>query len=125
MIDKDQNFSSLLKEHEELEGLFDKHQRALLMRDIAGATATISAFEISLKRHIAFEDEVLLPLYAAKRAETEGATLPVFQAEHRKLRDMVDNLTRETGALYESPDLLASILKLLDEESLFKGLFSH
>ena len=118
-------FSNLLSEHDELEALFDKHQRALITKDLGTAVATISTFENELTRHIAYEDEVLLPLFAAKRAETEGATLPIFHAEHRKLRETAANLSKSTSALYDSSDILGSILKLLDDESLFKGLFSH
>jgi hemerythrin-like domain-containing protein len=125
MIAGSNTFSSLLSEHEELEALFDKHQRALLMRDIGAAVATIATFDNALQRHIAYEDEVLLPLYAAKKAETEGATLPIFHAEHRKLRETAANLATRTRDLYESGDLLASILRLLDDEALFKGLFCH
>jgi hemerythrin-like domain-containing protein len=119
------SLSSMLCEHDELQELFDKHQRALLMRDVGGALAAIGTFEAALERHIACEDEVLLPLYAAKHAETEGANLPIFHAEHRKLRELCASLTQDTGALYDSCDMLGSILKLLDEEALFKGLFSH
>jgi hemerythrin-like domain-containing protein len=78
-----------------------------------------------LERHIALEDQVLLPLYAAKGAETEGGTLTIFHAEHRKLREMVAALARDTEALGSSTDLLGSILKLFDQEAMFKGLFSH
>ena len=72
-----------------------------------------------------YENEVLLPLYGAKKAETEGATLPIFRAEHRKLREVCANLAHSTAALNSSSDVLTSILKLLDEEALFKGLFRH
>jgi hemerythrin-like domain-containing protein len=117
--------ASLLAEHGELERLFDKHQRALLSRDLDSAIATFNTFENELTRHIALEDEVILPLYAAKGAETEGGTLPIFHAEHRKLREMAAELAHGTEALDSSTDLLGSILKLLDQESLFKGLFAH
>jgi regulator of cell morphogenesis and NO signaling len=117
--------SAVLSEHDELEEQFDRHQRALLTRDIAAADATIGTFENALQRHIEYEEQVLLPLYAEKKAEIEGATLPIFYAEHRKLREMCANLRRKTAGLYDSPDVLGSILKLFDEETLFKGLFSH
>jgi hemerythrin-like domain-containing protein len=118
-------FSSLESEHADLERLFDRHQRALLARDVDAAVATINTFENRLKWHIGFEDEVLLPLYKVKAGEVEGGTLPIFQAEHRKLRESVATLARHTSALYTRPDLSGSILNLLDEEVLFKGLFSH
>ena len=104
-------FSSVLAEHAEMEDLFAKHQRALLTRDIPAAVATLKTFENELGRHIAFEDDVLLPLYASKGAELEGATLPIFHAEHRKLREMAANLVRETDALDGSSDLLGAILR--------------
>jgi regulator of cell morphogenesis and NO signaling len=116
---------SLASEHDELEDLFEKHQRALLARDLHLSLVMIRAFENVLERHIEYENEVLLPLYAAKKAETEGATLPIFRSEHRKLREVCAKLTHSTAALNSSSDILASILTLLDEEALFKGLFSH
>jgi hemerythrin-like domain-containing protein len=117
--------STLLCEHDELDDIFAKHQRALLVKDIRAALATIVTFENTLGRHIRYEDEVLLPLYSAKGAETEGGTLSIFHAEHRKLLESTAGLVRKTEALDSSSDLLDSILKLLDEEALFKGLFSH
>lgn len=119
------SLSTLLYEHDELEEIFAKHQRALLVRDTQAALATIATFQNTLKRHIGYEDEVLLPLYSAKGAETEGGTLPIFHSEHRKLLESVAGLVRKTEALQDSSDLLDSILKLLDEEALFKGLLSH
>jgi len=119
------SLSAVLSEHDELEEQFDTHQRALLTRDIAAAYATLTRFEDALQRHIEYEEQVLLPLYAEKGAEIEGATLPIFYAEHRKLREMCADLMRKTSGLYDSFDVVGSILKLFDEEALFKGLFSH
>jgi iron-sulfur cluster repair protein YtfE (RIC family) len=115
----------LLSEHSDLDQLFENHQRALISKDLGTALATITMFQNELKRHIGYEEDVLLPLYKAKNAEVEGGTLPIFQAEHRKLKEMIASLTRRTGALHMTPDILGSILKLLDEETLFKGLFNH
>ena len=118
-------FSSLEEEHEDLERLFEIHQRALLAHDISAAIATITTFENRLKWHIGFEEEVLLPLYKAKAGEVEGGTLPIFQAEHRKLGESVATLSHHTAGLHDAPDTLAAILSLLDEEALFKGLLNH
>ena len=118
-------FSSVLSEHAELVRLFDKHQRTLLTRDIEGAIATLKTFENALELHVEFEDDVLLPLCASKGAEVEGGTLPIYHAEHRKLLEMTRNLVQATEALDATQDLLGSILKIFDDEALFKGLFSH
>jgi hemerythrin-like domain-containing protein len=118
-------FSLLLSEHAGLEELFGKHQRALLSKDVDTALATLATFNSRMNRHIGYEEEVLLPLYAAKGKETTGGTLPIFQAEHRKLREAAAKLARHTEALQTSSDILGSIIALLDEEAMFKGLFNH
>ncbi len=118
-----ESFSSLAKDHVHLGRLFNSHQRALVARDGDTALATLRTFAGELTRHIDYEEQRLLPLYADKGAETVGGTLEIFQAEHRKLREGLVNLTRHTEALNASNDIVASILTLLDEEMRFKGLF--
>ena len=119
------SFSSLCREHDELTRLMDAHQRALIFRNIDAAVTAITAFRSALRRHIQFENERVLPLYADKGAETPGGTLEIFLAEHRKLRLDIDRLTRVTESLYSSRDLAGDIIALLDEEALFKGLLQH
>ena len=119
------SFSLLEDEHIELEHLFDSHQRALLDRNVDTALAVLNTFGDELDQHIDYEEKTLLPIYAEEGGETEGGTLKIFQVEHRKLREDAWRLTRKTEALYASPDMMGSILDLLDEEKMFKGLFHH
>jgi hemerythrin-like domain-containing protein len=119
------SFCSLSSEHVELDQLFNTHQRALVARDLDLALATLTAFKVRLENHVDFEERRLLPLYADKNAETPGGTLEIFQAEHRKIREEVSKLLARTESLQVSDDVLGSILGLLDEESVFKGLFHH
>ncbi len=115
----------VLKDHKELENVFNSHQRALLARDIDAALGLLTRFQDALDRHIRYEEDVLLPLYVERQAETEGGTLKLFQAEHAKLREFTDKLTELTARLYGSPDLAGEILAIFDRETMFKGLFSH
>jgi hemerythrin-like domain-containing protein len=119
------SFTSLSRQHEELAHLFDHHQRALLAGDISTAVAGLTTFQSALETHIDFEQRRLLPLYADKEAETPGGTLEIFQAEHQKLRESVHTLLQKTELLYTSHDLPGSILELLTEETMFKGLLHH
>lgn len=119
------SFSSLTKDHIDLNRLFNSHQRALFARDVDMALALLTTFGTRLNHHIDFEEQRLLPLYADQGAETTGGTLQIFQAEHRKLRDGLAKLTRLTEELYASADLTGSILALLAEETAFNGLFHH
>jgi iron-sulfur cluster repair protein YtfE (RIC family) len=119
------SFSCLIGEHAELERLFDSHQRALLEQNVGAALAVLKAFDDELCEHIDYEENTLLPLFAEEGGETEGATLEMFQVEHRKLREQADRLTKKTQAIFASSDLMGSIIALMDDEALFKGLFHH
>jgi iron-sulfur cluster repair protein YtfE (RIC family) len=120
-----ETFSSLGKQHVHLDHLFRKHQRALLERDLNAATSALAKFEAELRQHIEYEEHRLLPLYADKGGEVSGGTLEIFQAEHRRLREGVADLTQQSKLLEASADLVGSILEVLDEEYIFKGLFHH
>ena len=118
-------FASLSHYHEELDQLFDSHQRGLLGSDIDLALTALSKFSSELGNHIDFEEKRLLPLYADQGADVPGGTLEIFQAEHRKLREGVANLIQRTEQLYAMPDLPGGILALLSDEAVFKNLFHH
>lgn len=109
------SFASLSQQHQNLDRLFDSHQRG----------AALSKFACELERHIEFEERRLLPLYADQGAETAGATLEIFQAEHRKLRDGVATLMRRTNELFATTDLPGATIALLNDEAMFKSLFHH
>jgi iron-sulfur cluster repair protein YtfE (RIC family) len=119
------SFSSLVGEHAELDRLFDVHQRALIEGNVGTALLVLKTFADELYEHIDYEEEKLLPIFAEEGGETEGATLKIFQAEHQKLRKDAAKLTHKTEQLYATSDLVGGILALLDEETMFKGLFHH
>src|SRR5688572_20471372 len=119
------SFSSLEREHTELEYLFGLHQRALLAKNIDTALAILNTFQNQLDEHVDYEERTLLPIYAEEGGEIEGGTLKIFQAEHEKLRKDVSHLSSKTDELYAASDMTGAILALLDEETLFKGLFHH
>jgi len=120
-----ESFTSLAKEHEHLNELFDGHQRGLLEGNVDLALSALATFGGELERHLEFEEHRVLPLYADLGAETPGGTLALFQAEHAKLREAVERLTRRTEELYGARDIKGAIVALLDDEAMFKGLFHH
>lgn len=115
----------LLEEHEGLTKLFESHQRALLAKDLDNAIPVLSKFQDDLLRHIRFEEAWLLPKYAQEGGETAGGTLAIFQAEHRKLQEMMESLARATQNLVTASDPDAQIIAIFDQETVFKGLFNH
>jgi iron-sulfur cluster repair protein YtfE (RIC family) len=115
----------LSDDHEKLHRLFENHQRALLAKHIDSAITTLLKFQGDLERHIHFEETSLLAKYAQEGGETAGGTLTIFLSEHRKLRQLLDKLSHETAALYTARDIDAEIIRIFDEEAMFKGLLSH
>jgi hemerythrin-like domain-containing protein len=85
----------------------------------------VKAFGDEIYEHIEYEEKTLLPVFAEEGGETEGATLEIFLSEHRKLREQADKLIAKTQVLFASTDLMGSIIALMDDEALFKGLFHH
>jgi len=118
-------FTSLERHHDELARLFDSHQRALLASDIDLALAALSKLRSELESHIEFEEHRVINVYADHSAETPGATIAIFQAEHRKLLDRIADLQRKTELLWSASDLPGEILQLLSDEVAFKTLFQH
>lgn len=119
------SFATLLHDHEELNTLFENHQRALLSKDIGRANSALIGFRRLLDEHIRLEEESILPLFVAKHAESPGATRQLFQAEHRKITEIADKLANETLKLSAAADLDRCVIDLMDQEALFKSLLSH
>jgi hemerythrin-like domain-containing protein len=121
-----QSFLRLLIPHGELDELFALHQEALLSLDIPLAMERLQKFERILCRHMADEEELLLPLYRERAGCIPGGAVTLFQAEHRKMVQLVTQLREQLARLAEGPpDLKRQVIHLLDQESLFKHLVEH
>jgi len=117
--------AALLQEHESLNKLFECHQRALLAKDVNNAVLILSKFQADMLRHICFEETCVLPKFVQAGGETAGGTLAIFQAEHQKLKEMIESLRRATLHLFNASDLDAQVITIFDQETFFKGLFRH
>ena len=119
------SFTNLKTLHEELNELFTRHQEALRAADLTLAAARLSAFEESLREHIALEEERLLPIYR-RAGRIPGGPEEFFTGEHAKLlamltqyRAVLEQLRREGG----SPG--RGIIRLFDLGAAFKNLTEH
>ena len=125
--------STLLDDHHALDEAFARHQEALVMRNPRGAVEHLARFARLLKPHMALEDELLLPVYAARAGRVPGGGVELFTAEHVKLLRTLDELTTMARALVdETPEpvracrtLVRRTIALLDREYLFKDLIKH
>ena len=114
----------LLGVHQRLAMLLRAHQVAVIDRDLAVARARWNEFASLLDAHITDEEELLLPLFAERGGEQLQSPPRQFQAEHAKMRVLVDQLTTTLGAM-EPPPSHDQVLELLERESRFRGLMMH
>jgi len=119
------SFNELLDLHARIDETFFAHQSALLRFDFANALAQLELYGSQLREHMLHEEEILLPLYAA-RSNLNGAGAPqIFLADHAKMREFVDLFTTRTVELAGISRPEHDLLQLLDREAFYKRLCSH
>ncbi|MCS7158496.1 MAG: hemerythrin domain-containing protein [Blastocatellia bacterium] len=125
IIEREPSFLLLLRVHERLNELFLQHQEALLEQDLARARERLAVYERELLAHMRPEEDLLLPVYARAGA-IPGGPIELFLGEHRKMREFLERF-RLTLAEFEAhpADLCRRIIRLLDEQAMFKHLVEH
>lgn len=119
------SFSDLLRLHHELDELFFEHQRALIRGDLEVALAKLEGYEKELLDHIWDEEEVLLPIYAARAEAPVGGSAEIFLNEHRKIREYLVLFKAEFVKLSAAGDLERAVIFLLDSQVIYKRLLVH
>lgn len=120
----------LLDLHAALDVLLLRHRVALMRAEIDEALRIYRRFRILLQRHVADEDELVLPIYAqnAPAAGYErGAAAAIYTAEHEnilahlaRLEDGLIHLGEQRGEAR-----IVGSLALLDREKVFTDLLEH
>lgn len=119
------SFSDLLTLHHELDELFLEHQRALIRGDLEVALAKLEGYEKELLDHIWDEEEVLIPIYAARAEAPVGGSAEIFLNEHRKIREYLVLFKAEFVKLFAAGDLERAVIFLLDSQVIYKRLLVH
>jgi hemerythrin-like domain-containing protein len=119
------SFTDLLKLHHVLDELFFEHQRALIRGDLDIALRILVAYEIELLDHIWDEEEVLIPIYAARAEAPVGGSSEIFLNEHRKIREYLALFKAEFTNLSTADDLERAVIFLLDSQVIYKRLLVH
>jgi len=110
--------------HVALDHGFFAHQQALLDRDFARAATALGAYRELLDRHMADEEEHVLPRYQALGGDCTDAPTKLFLGEHGKLRAFLDDFgVRLAGLLQRSDD--RALLELFDRQATYKNLMLH
>jgi uncharacterized protein with PIN domain len=120
----------LLDLHGALEVVLLKHRVALMGAAVEEALRLFRRFAAMLHRHLADEDELVLPIYAQHAPASgweRGAAPAIFEAEHENILGHLARL--EDGlvslAATEGEARVVGCLALLDREKVFGDLLEH
>ena len=119
------SFRDLLVLHQQLDELFFEHQRALIRGELEVALARLEGYEKELLDHIWDEEEVLIPIYAARAEAPVGGSAEIFLNEHRKIREYLALFKAEFANLSAADDLERAVIFLLDSQVIYKRLLVH
>ncbi len=81
-------------DHDELDGFLQAFQR-LKKTDYASAKENFKKFKFGLQKHIAWEEEILFPLFEEKTGLKEGGPTEAMRDEHRRIKDALEDLHKK------------------------------
>jgi hypothetical protein len=119
------SFAELLNVHERLNELFLLHQEALLRLDLELAVERLRIYERELRAHMQAEEELLTPVYE-RAGKIAGGPPEFFIGERRRMLEFLARFAAMLGELKEeSGDPARGVIRLFDEEAMFKSLCDH
>ncbi len=119
------SFAEILKIHESLNELFLLHQEALLRLDLELAAERLRIYERELRAHMRVEEDWLMPVYE-RAGKIAGGQPEFFIGEHRRMLEFLERFAATLDELKkESGDPARRVIRLFDEEAMFKSLCDH
>jgi hemerythrin-like domain-containing protein len=119
------SFAELLKIHERLNELFLLHQESLLRIDLEMAAKWLRIYERELRAHMRVEEDLLIPVYE-RAGKIAGGPPEFFVGEHRRMLEFLARFAATLDELKEeSGDPARRVIRLFDEEAMFKSLCDH
>ena len=117
--------TDLLATHDVLDYVFFEHQSSLLHLRFSRALELLCEYENALTRHMQYEEQTLLPLYAARVAFPPAGAPQLFLTDHEKMLDFVSAFRSKTAELIDSKEPEEGLILLLDREAFYKRLSAH
>ncbi len=109
--------------HRGLDALLLEHRIALMDGDLDRARHLFGRYATAMRTHAQDEEDLILPLFAARGGEDLDSPPRLFEGEHRKIRDFLDSAQEQLDAL-EAGDR-AGALALLDAGAWYVNLLMH
>lgn len=101
------------KDHSRLDGLFKQFQ-ANKSKDFSLAKNCFKEFMFGLKRHIAWEEEILFPIFEEKTSMKDSGPTAVMRFEHDLIKRELDGIHKKVKAgQINTENEEASLLEIL------------
>lgn len=104
------------EDHDKLDEHFQCFQKTK-RQDYARAGEYFEKFESGLRRHIAWEEEILFPLFEEKTGMTDGGPTFVMREEHRQIKALLEEVHKKVQRRDPESDR--------EEQQLFEVLKQH
>ncbi len=103
-------------DHDKLDGYFKCFQRTK-RQNYPRARECFEKFKAGLHRHIAWEEEILFPLFEEKTGMTDGGPTFVMREEHRQIKAFLEEVHKKVQRQDPESDQ--------EEQQLFEVLKEH
>ncbi|MBI5415447.1 MAG: hemerythrin domain-containing protein [Candidatus Omnitrophica bacterium] len=91
-------------DHDQLDKYFQDFQ-GLKKKDYAQAKENFKKFKFGLQRHIAWEEDILFPLFEEKTGMKDGGPTAVMRQEHRQIEQALEALHKKVQRQDPKSDL--------------------
>ncbi|MEY4529088.1 MAG: hypothetical protein RL768_2807 [Nitrospirota bacterium] len=106
----ERTISSMFDEdHDRLDALFKSFQ-TLKRTDFPRAKRAFLEFKTGMQRHVAWEEDVMFPLWEKKSGQTGGGPTIVMRREHQEIQDCLESIDRKLQAQNPETDHEEEIL---------------
>ena len=85
------------EDHDRLDALFASFQK-LKRTDFTKAKRAFLEFKAGLQRHVAWEEDVMFPLWEKKSGMTGSGPTIVMRREHQEIQDCLESIDRKVQA---------------------------
>ncbi len=115
----------IMAEHRRFDHLLLLHQTLLVEGRPHESRLALARFHAALMGHMRGEEEVILPFYAERAVVAKGGNPDYFEAEHRKLRRLLEESLAWMGAWSGTPWPASEVVFLIEREKVFKEVMEH
>ena len=110
--------------HRRIDELLMLHQEALVIQDLALAQKALQVFAKFLSKHLALEDELLIPAHDQLGCNKQWRT-QIYKEEHGKLTELLQKIRNMLSKTPAEEQIRRWVIEVIDYERTFKNVMEH